>query len=250
MPKASFRLFQVIARFLSVVNKTRISWRTNKKMNFETSKNLGGIGAILMFISPFATYAAGFGGILGLVGLILLLIGANGLAKYYREAGIFNNMLYGTIVGIVGGVISVFAAVWAIIALLPDFIHKIYPGWNGDWTTLPNITPNPNNITASDVVPFIGAIFAVIVILFVVAVVVAFFFRKSFSQLSTKTGVGLFGTTGTVLLVGAVLIIAFGFGLLLVWISMLLLAIAFFRMRPSLPQTETPPPPPQNVTQI
>jgi uncharacterized membrane protein len=209
-------------------------------MNFETSKNLGGVGAILLFISPIATIATGFGGILGLFGLIMLLIGAYGLAQYYREAGIFNNLLYGTIVGIVGGVATIFLAVWAFIALLPDFLYKIYPGWNGDWTNLTNLTPNTTNLTTSDIAPFLGAIFAVILILFIVTIIVAIFFRKAFNQLSAKTGVGLFGTTGLILLIGAGLVIAFGFGLLLIWVSTLLLAIAFFKMKSPMPQNAMP----------
>ena len=230
--------------FLSLDFETKENGRKEERMNFETSKNLGGFGAILMFISPLATIATGLGGILGLAGLILLLIGAHGLAQYYREAGIFNNLLYGTIVGIVGGVAAIFFAVWAFIMLLPDFIYKIYPGWNGDWTNLSNLTPNTSNITLSDIAPILGVIFGVILILFVVTIVVAIFLRKSFNQLSAKTGVGLFGTTGLILLIGAALVIAFGFGLLLVWISTLLLAIAFFQMkRPMAPIPEIAGPP-------
>jgi hypothetical protein len=122
-------------------------------VNFETSKNLGGVGAILLFIGPLIGALTGVAtGILGLIGFLLLLIGAYGLAQYYREAGIFNNLLYGTIIGIVGGVVAVAVAVWAAIGLLPDFLQKLYPGWNGDWTTIPtNQVPDTSVITASDV---------------------------------------------------------------------------------------------------
>ncbi|MCW4009458.1 MAG: DUF996 domain-containing protein [Candidatus Bathyarchaeota archaeon] len=205
-------------------------------MNFETSKSLGGVGAILLFISPLTGMVTGFStGIVGLIGFILLLIGAYGLAQYYREAGIFNNILYGTIVGIAGGVVSVFVAVWAAISMLPDFIDKIYPGWDGDWASLANLTPDTSRITPEDVIPFMGVFLAVIVILFIIAIIVALFYRKSLKQLSAKSGVGLFGTTGTLLLVGAVLVIAFGLGMLLIWIAALLLAIAFFQMRAAPP---------------
>jgi uncharacterized membrane protein len=208
-------------------------------VNFETSKILGGIGAILLFVSPFTGVATAFSsGAVGLIGFILLLIGAYGLAQYYRESGIFNNMLYGTIVGIVGGIVAVAVAVWAFISWVPDFIYKIYPNWNGDWSSLPNMDPTQvTNISFSDVAGIVGVAFALIVVLFVISIIVAVFYRKSFNQLSEKTGVHLFKTTGTVLLVGAVLVIAFGFGMLLVWISTLLLAIAFFQMRS--PQSQT-----------
>ena len=70
-------------------------------MNFYTSKNLSGVGAILVFVSFLALpFSTAFGGFVALIGLILMLIGVKGLADYYREAGIFNNVLYGTIAGI------------------------------------------------------------------------------------------------------------------------------------------------------
>jgi uncharacterized membrane protein len=222
-------------------------------MNFDSSKNLGGIGAILLFISPFTSFLTSItAGIVALVGLILLLLGARGLAAYYQEAGIFNNMLYGTLTAIVGVVATAIAAIWAFISVLPDFIYKIYPGWNGDWTTLPNVTPDTSGLTSSDFGPILGVFFALIVALFVVIIIVAIFYRKSLNLLSAKTNVGLFGTTATILLIGAALTIVFGFGLLLVWITTLLLAIAFFQIRsptyeytPSTatPSTEVPPPP-------
>ncbi len=186
-------------------------------MNFDTSKNLAGTGAILLFISPITLLFIGFlFPITGLAGVILLLVGAYGLAQYYREAGIFNNLLYGTIIGIVGGIASVFVAALAVIAFLPDFLYKIYPGWDGDWATLQNITPDTNNLTFTDIEPFLGILFGIVVVVFIIAVVVAFFYRKSLNELSEKTSIGLFGATGTVLIVGAVLIIAFGIGTLLV----------------------------------
>ncbi len=212
-------------------------------MNFETSKNLGGIGAILLFVSPITIpFTRFFGGpILGFIGLVLLLIGAYGFAQYFREAGIFNNMLYGTIVAIAGAFISFVLAIWAFLTILPSFLDKVYPGWNGDWTNIPSITPNTSNISLSDVAPFIGVVFGLIIALFITGIIVAFLYRKSLTLLTAKSGVGLFGTTGTILLIGAALIIAFGFGLLLVWISALLLAIAFFQARPAEPQPIPPP---------
>lgn len=211
-------------------------------MNFETSKILGGVGALLLFVSPLIGPVTAFfsSGAIGFIGFIILLIGAYGLAQYYRENGIFNNLLYGTLVGIVGGIAAVAVAVWALVVQLPDFIYKIYPSWNGDWTTLQNFTPTID-INVNDIFPFLGVVFAVIVVLFVIAIIVAIFYRKSFIQLSEKTGVHLFSTAGTVLLVGAVLVILFGIGFLLIWISTLLLAIAFFQIRPVPPPTESIP---------
>lgn len=209
-------------------------------MNFYTSKNLSGVGVILIFISfltlPFAN--AFGGGFVALIGLILMLIGVKGLADYYKEAGIFNNVLYGTIAGIVGVVVAAAVAIGLVLNSLSSFLYKIYPGWNGDWTTLSGMTPNTSNLTLSDFAPFIIAALSVFVILFVVAIAVALFYRRSLSSLRDKSGTGLFGTTATVLLIGAVLTIIL-IGYIIIWIAVLLMAIAFFSMRPS--QQQTPP---------
>jgi uncharacterized membrane protein len=201
-------------------------------LNFETSKNLGGVGAILMFIGfMLPTVTGGFGSLLSLVGLILTLVGLKGLADYYKEAGIFNNFLYGTIAGIVGIVIAGATVIFAIFTMLEDFIYTVFPTWNGDFSTLPGLTPDVSAIDPTAIFPFFAAILIVLVILFFTAIIVAIFMRKSLNSLSVKAGVGLFGTTGLLLLIGAVLTIII-IGLLLIWISMLIMAIAFFSMRP------------------
>jgi uncharacterized membrane protein len=95
-------------------------------VNFETSKNLSGTGAILMFISAPVIFVPGisiFGtGVLALVGLILMLIGVKGLAEYYNDAGIYNNILYGSITGIVGAVVSVVVAAVGFLTVLPSLM--------------------------------------------------------------------------------------------------------------------------------
>jgi uncharacterized membrane protein len=200
---------------------------------FIRDKNLSGAGALLIFISFFSSrYTPFFGsGALGLIGLVIMLIGVKGLSEYYNEPGIFNNILYGSITWIVGGVVAIGAAIYVVLSSLTGFLYKIYPGWNGDWRSLSGFTPDTSNLQLSDVLPFIQALLIVFVILFVTVVIVAFFYRRSLNELSHKSGVGLFGTSGTVLLIGAVLTIIL-LGYIIVWISMLLIAIAFFQLSP------------------
>jgi uncharacterized membrane protein len=208
-------------------------------MTFESSKTLGGIGALLMFIGvlPYINYF----GIIPLIGAILVLVALHGFASIYKESGIFDNALYGIIAGIVGVVLSIAIGIAIVLPNVKDFLMKLYPTWNGDWSTITSLSgmaPNTNNIALGDVIPFISAAIVIIVILWVFAIIATFLYRRSLKQLSTKTNVGLFSTTGMLLLIGAVLIIAFGFGLLLLWIATLILAIAFFTMKPQ----ETQPP--------
>jgi uncharacterized membrane protein len=202
-------------------------------MRLESSKNLGGIGALLLFIGAFP-YINYFG-ILDVIGLILVLVALHGFGSYYKEEGIFSNALYGVITGIVGVVVAVAIGIAIVLPNIKDFLMKLFPSWNGSWSTISSLsgmTPNTSNIAIGDILPFISAAIVVIVILWVFAIVAMFFARRSLKQLSAKTNFGLFSITGLVLLVGAVLIILFGLGLLLIWISTLILAIAFFRMHP------------------
>jgi uncharacterized membrane protein len=181
-------------------------------MSLENSRILGGIGALLMFIGiiPYISYF----GIIEIIGLVLVMVALYNLGSYYMERGIFNNALYGLIIGIVGAVISI-----------------------GDWTALSGLTPDPSNISLDSLVPFLAGIFAVFLILWIFSIITAFFVRRSLGTLSTKSGVGLFSTAGLLLLIGAVIIIIFGIGLILIWISALLLAIAFFQLKAQ----QTPP---------
>jgi len=217
-------------------------------MTFESSKTLGGIGALLLFIGMIPPVSGMSYGVLALIGLILLLIGMKGLADYYREAGIFNNALYATIVGIVGAVALVGVAVGVLFAQAEDIIREIYPTWDGAWTSLGQLNPADVNteIAFSNFAPFLATILLMFVGVFIIILIVTILYRKSLTLLRDRSGVGLFGSAGTVLLIGGVLTIVFGLGLILVWIAILLVAIAFFQLRE--PIAQTPPPyqyPPQ-----
>ncbi len=59
-------------------------------MTLESSKNLGGIGAILLIVGSLAGAASLFAGALSLVGLILVLIGLKGMADHFKEPGILS----------------------------------------------------------------------------------------------------------------------------------------------------------------
>src|SRR5512138_3065904 len=102
-------------------------------MKFETSKNTGGIGAILMFVGVIP-YISAYG-LLELVGAILVIVAMNGCTDYYKEAGIFNNTLYAIIMAIVG--VVAFAAI-AFVALI-DFFNslgvRLGVGTASDWAS-------------------------------------------------------------------------------------------------------------------
>lgn len=206
-------------------------------MDVTTSKNLGGAGALLLFISVFpyvGTYA-----IIPLIGLILILIGAKGLADNYQEDGIFNNALYGVILSIIGIVAFAVVLIYAIVGFFTDLGLANFGIANitSFATTLTTMDPN---VIFNAFLNHVGYILIAALVLFIFIVVAAVFYRKSMSLTAKKTGVGLFGTAGLILLIGAVLTIIL-IGALLMWISLLLIAIAFFQIRPQPTQTAASP---------
>ena len=202
-------------------------------MTLESSKILGGIGAILLFIGVITFFVQPFLAILGLIGIILVLVAMHDLASYYKESGIFNNALYGFIAGIVGIVVTgiTFVYLFFYTSVLTDFLYKIYPGWNGDLSTLSGLTPNTSNISLSDAAPILESFFLVLVVFWIFSIIAAFFARRSLKALSAKASVGLFSTAALLLLIGGFLAIAF-IGFILMWIALLLIAIAFFQIKP------------------
>lgn len=208
------------------------------KLNLTTSKNLGGIGAILMFITPLLSFAGVFGSLLGIIGFILVLIALKGLADYYNENGIFNNALYGFVLGIVGSVVSVGVFVGTALTVIADLGIS-------DWTN-PNdwVTTFTAEAALDSLLTLLGAIVIALVILFIFIILMAWFYKKSLNLLSDKSGVGMFNTAGLILLIGAFLTIII-IGFLLLWIAIILLAVAFFSLKTTdKPVAETAPPVP------
>ncbi len=220
-------------------------------MTLESSKILGGIGAIVMFIGvlPFFTYSP----VISLVGAILVLAALHGVSGYFKDRGIFNNALYAFIIAIIGIIVVAVLVFAVILANIVDFVKIIYPGWDGNWASLQGMTPDTNafssgNFDPTKFFPLIGGLVAVWVVVWIVAIIGTFFLRRSLKTVTDKSTVGLFGTAGLLMLIGAFLGII-GIGYILVWIGALILAVAFFQLKPApiepAPSTayQMPPPP-------
>ena len=196
-------------------------------MTFESSKNLSAVGALLLVIGAAIGFFVSFSGVLSLIGIILLLIGLKGLANFYKEEGIFNNALYSIIIAIVGCVVGVGVIAVSAVSALADL--------GIDWANIEdwgNVGTDVANVVAdfdfSAIATLLGALVIGIIIFYVVLIVSMYFFRKSMNQLSSKTGISLFGTAGLLMLIGAVIPII---GLLIIWIGAILATVAFFQMK-------------------
>jgi len=199
-------------------------------MTLQSNKTLGGVGALLMVISSCSGFVVGgFSSVLGLVGLILVLIAVKGLSDHYKEPSIFNNSLYGVILSIVGGVVFVAALFVTAVSFFKNVLGVELSTAFSDPTAFSNIEWTEAMIL-DNLLDHVAAIVGSFVALFIFVVVAAIFYRKSLTTLAEKTGVGLFGTTGLLLLIGAVLTIIL-IGFLLIWVAEILLTVAFFQIR-------------------
>jgi uncharacterized membrane protein len=194
-------------------------------MAIETSKSVGGVGAILLFIGVIPpTWPYGL--VLALIGVILALIGIKGLADYYRDAGVFNNALYAVILAIIGAVVSMGLLIVAAVGLFAEL--GIDAANIAEWSTGASQFTDLEAFS-SIFGDFLVQILLAGVVLWICLIIGAVLLRKSLGVVSTKSGVGLFGTTGLLILIGAAIPFI---GLLIIWIGLLLLAIAFFSLRP------------------
>ena len=198
-------------------------------MSFDSSKNLSAIGSLLMVIG-FLGSVVPYGGILSIVGLILLLVGLKGLSSYYQENDIFNNTLYALIIGIVGAVVAVATLIVTAVSAFATIgidINNI-----NDWTNFGTEigTYFSDFANFSELWTLIGAVVLAMLVIFVSMIISMYFFRKTMTELSTKSGIGLFGTAGLLMLIGAVLTII-AIGLLIIWIGLILATVAFFQMK-------------------
>jgi len=192
-------------------------------MTLESSKTLGGVGALLIVVSVLGFLGSIYSGLLSLIGIILVLVALKGLSDHYNEGAIFNNALYGVVLTIVGFV--VFAAVAVALVFM-----VIAGGFNWeDWSSFGQYFTDINAL-----MNVIGTIIIALVVLFVFLVISAIYFRKSLSALSARSGVNIFETAGLLWLIGAVLTVII-VGFLLIWVAWILITVGFFSIKTTSP---------------
>jgi len=151
-------------------------------MSLESGKTLGGIGAILIAVGSFVPF-------LGLVGMILVLVAMKRLSEYYNERGIFNNALYGFILGIISIVVTIVQFVWVIARV---FVAIQQAGYYWDFS--------PTTVFEE----VLGIMALAVVITSIFALLQAIFYRKSLTILSEMSGEKRFVTAGLLLLIGTI----------------------------------------------
>jgi len=185
-------------------------------LDYNTAKILGGLGGILGFAGIITR------GLLFIVGIILILIALYGFSEYYGREDIFRDALIGVVLAIIGIIIGIVVIFVSVFAFMPMIWQTEMRPW--EFTHMPGIG--------------IAGMIIGLVIIFAFMVVSAVFFRRALQSLADVSGESLIGTAGTLYLIGAVLVIAFGIGLIIIFISLLILGIGFFTMKEKKPPEE------------
>lgn len=180
------------------------------------AKAIGGIGAILVIL----TAVPSFGWLLGIIGLILILIAINRISYEVKDRKIFSDMMLSVILAIVALVILGIAVIASVFTLMG------LGSFSGtEFVPAPNVKPG-------DYIAFFVALVPALIAVWVLFILSAVFIRRSLTSMGDKLNIRLFGTAGLIYLIGAATIII-GVGVLLIFVSEILLAIAFFMIEES-----------------
>ncbi|MFQ5986156.1 MAG: DUF996 domain-containing protein, partial [Thermoplasmata archaeon] len=182
------------------------------------AKTLGGVGAILLVLGTFIPFV-------GIIGFILVLIAVKYISDVTRDRSVFDNMLYGVIIAIIG------ILVVSLLILLPLFGLGIIPG--GEFPPL----------TDPQAFFVFGTIALGLIVGWILAIISAVFLRRSFDSIATHMNVPRFRTVGLLYFVGAILIIAIGIGFIIIFIAEILMIVAFFSIQEPQPAPAVAEPP-------
>ncbi len=193
------------------------------------AKTYGGVGSILILLSPVPTV----GWLLAIVGFILTLLAVKNISEAVGDRSIFNNMLISVVLSIVGVVVGAALVISTVFRYMGMgyFPEQFGPDFD------------PSTIPPGDVMAFAASILIGLAAVWVFLLASAIFLRKSYNEIAARLNIKMFSTAALLFLLGAALtIIIVGFVLILV--AQILLIIAFFSIVDELPQSQSPPPPP------
>jgi uncharacterized membrane protein len=179
----------------------------------ESAKTYGILGIILQFVGVAADiFLHGFGFIISIVGLVLLLLAIKSISNYYGNNTPFRYIIYSIISSIVFGVIS---AVFIILLLVPVIL---------------GISASPTQgSAASALLGNIGLILIGILLVILAVLIPIIFEYLAYNELSQLTGIGDFHTAALLLLIGIILTVII-IGIFLLIAGIIILIIAFSKL--------------------
>ncbi len=176
---------------------------------------LGQIGILLPIAAALLFWIPLIGQLLMLAPIVLILISHYNFSKIYEKPGIFKNMLIGAIVPIVAGIIG---SIIMGIALAAAAVSVQDPESLG--------VQQLTNLIFESGLTIVGAI-----IMLAGLIVGYYFVFKALTTLAEDTGVKLFKTAGLLYFIGAIGIIVFFIGVLVILAGWILHIVAYFSIQ-------------------
>ncbi|MFZ8860784.1 MAG: DUF996 domain-containing protein [Thermocrinis sp.] len=176
-----------------------------RRVNIYTQKMLGGIGYILILMG----WMPRIGTFLSLVGTALWFISMYQLSNILGKPSIFRKVSIFLILGITS-MVTAFA-----FAIMAGILAGI------------SLSASVRGETGAILRLGLGAAITIIAT-YAIIVVSAYFYKEAYDILAQATTQNLFKIGGLLMFIGAITIILFGLGLLLIVVSNIVLAVAFF----------------------
>jgi len=179
-------------------------------MSLKEARIYGSVGAILSILGGNIPRV---GNLVSIIGFVLILLAVKEISLAVNREDIFKDYLVAFILHL--GAFFVF-----LIALISVMGITVLQGifWNLTGKGLENLGQIIKGL-------LIGGILAWI--LFVLG---SYYLKKSYESISIETEVGIFRTTGLLYFVGAILLIVFGIGALLIIIGKILEIVAYLSL--------------------
>jgi uncharacterized membrane protein len=177
-----------------------------RRVNISTQKMLGGIGYILILMG----WMPKIGTFLSLVGTALWFISMYQLSNILRKPSIFRKVSIFLILGITS-MVTAFA-----FAIMAGIMAGV------------SLSASVRGETGAILGLGFGAVITII-LTYAIIVVSAYFYKEAYYILAQATAQNLFKIGGLLMFIGAITIILFGLGLLLIIVSNIVLAVAFFK---------------------
>ncbi len=196
--------------------------------NFGSSKIIAGIGSLI------------YGSI---IGIILVLIGMKGLAEHYKDNRIYDGLVKGVILLIVGtilpiaGILTVYFGVLSSYLFSSSYSSGYYGGYDSYGTS-----------ALAGIIGLIAVVIVCFVVAFILDLLAMRYIKNCFHTLAERSNTSLFHTAATLMWVGAILAII-GIGFFFIWIGFIIAAIGFFTLDEKTVGTGNASTPPQGYTQ-
>ncbi|MCL2477175.1 DUF996 domain-containing protein [Candidatus Bathycorpusculum sp.] len=176
---------------------------------FGTSKILAGIGSLL-----YGT----------IIGIILVLIGMKDLSEHYKDKRIYDGLVKGVILLIVGTILPIAGGITLFFSILGTSLNSSYSsGYYGGYDSY------GTNAIAAGVIGLVAVVIICFIIAFILDLLAVRYIKNCFHALAERSNNNLFHTAATLIWVGAILAII-GIGFFLIWIGFIIAAIGFFTL--------------------